>query len=122
MNKLEVESTPNQPLLEKILALAKEKKASDLITLDVRGLTSMTDFFVICHGDSEPHVKAIADNIRKRTPNKPQHIEGYENQNWILIDYFDVIVHVFKIDIRNYYNIEKLWADAPLNKFNNEEL
>jgi len=122
MNKLEVESTPNQPLLEKILALAKEKKASDLITLDVRGLTSMTDFFVICHGDSEPHVKAIADNIRKRTPNKPQHIEGYENQNWILIDYFDVIVHVFKVDIRNYYNIEKLWADAPLNRFNNEEL
>ena len=122
MNKLEVESIPNQPQLEKILALAKEKKASDLITLDVRGLTSMTDFFVICHGDSEPHVKAIADNIRKGTPNKPQHIEGYENQNWILIDYFDVIVHVFKVDIRNYYNIEKLWADAPLNKFNNEEL
>ena len=122
MNKLEVEPIPNQPLLEKILALAKEKKASDLITLDVRGLTSMTDFFVICHGDSEPHVKAIADNIRKGTINKPQHIEGYENQNWILIDYFDVIVHVFKVDIRNYYNIEKLWADAPLNKFNNEEL
>ena len=122
MNKLEVESIPNQPLLEKILALAKEKKASDLITLDVRGLTSMTDFFVICHGDSEPHVKAIADNIRKGTINKPQHIEGYENQNWILIDYFDVIVHVFKVDIRNYYNIEKLWADAPLNRFNNEEL
>ncbi len=122
MNKLEVESISNQPLLEKILALAKEKKASDLITLDVRGLTSMTDFFVICHGDSEPHVKAIADNIRKGTINKPQHIEGYENQNWILIDYFDVIVHVFKVDIRNYYNIEKLWADAPLNKFNNEEL
>ena len=120
MKKSLTDFTSNQPLLEKIFILASEKKASELIALDVRGLSSITDFFVICHGDSEPHVKAIADNIRKGTPYKPNHIEGYENQNWILIDYFDVIIHVFKNETREYYNIEKLWADAPLKKFNNE--
>ena len=120
MKKLATDFTSNQPLLEKILTLAIEKKASELIAFDVRGFSSMTDFFVICHGDSDPHVKAIADNIRKGTPYKPKHIEGYNNKNWILIDYFDVIIHVFKNETRKYYKIEKLWADAPLKKFNDE--
>ena len=120
MKKLATDFTSNQPLLEKILTLAIEKKASELIAFDVRGFSSMTDFFVICHGDSDPHVKAIADNIRKGTPYKPKYIEGYNNKNWILIDYFDVIIHVFKNETREYYKIEKLWADAPLKKFNDE--
>lgn len=113
--------TSNQPFLKKILTLALEKKASKLIAFDVRKLSSITDFFVICHGDSEPHVKAIADNIRKGTSYKPKHIEGYENQSWILIDYFDVIIHVFKNETRQYYNIEKLWDDAPTKKYQNEK-
>ena len=113
--------TSNQPFLKKILTLAIEKKASKLIAFDVRKLSSITDFFVICHGDSEPHVKAIADNIRKGTSYKPKHIEGYENQSWILIDYFDVIIHVFKNETRQYYNIEKLWDDAPTKKYQNEK-
>ena len=113
--------TSNQPFLKKILTLAIEKKASKLIAFDVRKLSSITDFFVICHGDSEPHVKAIADNIRKGTSHKPKYIEGYENQSWILIDYFDVIIHVFKNETRQYYNIEKLWADAPTKKYQDEK-
>jgi len=113
--------TSNQPFLKKILTLAIEKKASKLIAFDVRKLSSITDFFVICHGDSEPHVKAIADNIRKGTSYKPKHIEGYENQSWILIDYFDVIIHVFKNETRQYYNIEKLWDDAPTKKYQDEK-
>ena len=113
--------TSNQPFLKKILTLAIEKKASKLIAFDVRKLSSITDFFVICHGDSEPHVKAIADNIRKGTSYKPKHIEGYENQSWILIDYFDVIIHVFKYETRQYYNIEKLWDDAPTKKYQDEK-
>ena len=113
--------TSNQPFLKKILTLAIEKKASKLIAFDVRKLSSITDFFVICHGDSEPHVKAIADNIRKGTSYKPKHIEGYENQSWILIDYFDVIIHVFKNETRQYYNIEKLWDDAPTKKYHDEK-
>ena len=109
-----------QPTLRKIINLALEKKATNLISLDVRGISSFTDFFIICSGDSEPQVKAIADNIRKGTPHKPKHLEGYENQNWILLDYFDIVVHVFKRDQREYYGLERLWADAPRKEFDNE--
>ena len=91
-----------------------------LVAMDVRGLSSITDYFVICSGDSEPQVKAIADNIRKGTPKKPNHLEGYENLNWVLMDYFDVVVHVFGKNDRDYYNIEKLWADAPITEFTDE--
>ncbi len=108
------------PLLKQIVNLAQEKKAVKLVAMDVRGLSSITDYFVICSGDSEPQVKAIADNIRKGTPKKPNHLEGYENLNWVLMDYFDVVVHVFGKDDRDYYNIEKLWADAPITEFTDE--
>lgn len=108
------------PLLKQIVNLAQEKKAVKLVAMDVRGLSSITDYFVICSGDSEPQVKAIADNIRKGTPKKPNHLEGYENLNWVLMDYFDVVVHVFGKDDRGYYNIEKLWADAPITEFTDE--
>ena len=108
------------PLLKEIVNLAIEKKAVELIAMDVRGLSSVTDFFVICSGDSEPQVKAISDNIRRGTPHKPHHLEGYENLNWVLLDYFDVVVHVFGKDDRDYFNIEKLWADAPLREFSHE--
>ena len=108
------------PLLKQILDLAFEKKAVELVAMDVRGLSSVTDFFIICSGDSEPQVKAITDNIRRGTPQKPHHLEGYENLNWVLLDYFDIVVHVFGKDDRDYYNIEKLWADAPMTEFNHE--
>ena len=108
------------PLLKQILDLAFEKKAVELVAMDVRGLSSVTDFFIICSGDSEPQVKAITDNIRRGTPQKPHHLEGYENLNWVLLDYFDVVVHVFGKNDRDYYNIEKLWADAPMNEISDE--
>ena len=108
------------PLLKQILDLAFEKKAVELVAMDVRGLSSFTDFFIICSGDSEPQVKAITDNIRRGTPQKPHHLEGYENLNWVLLDYFDIVVHVFGKDDRDYYNIEKLWADAPMTEFSHE--
>jgi len=101
------------PLLQQISDLVLEKKAINPVVLDVRGLSSVTDYFVICGGDSEPQVKAITDNIRKGTEHKPRHLEGYENLNWVLLDYFDVVVHIFGKDERDFYNIEKLWADAP---------
>ena len=107
--------------LNQIINLALNKKAHRLNVLDVRGLCSITDFFVICSGNSEPQIKAISDNIRKGTLKKPHHIEGYENKNWILLDYFDILVHVFKNEEREYYNLERLWADAPINKYHNEK-
>jgi len=110
----------DQPLLSQILDLAIDKKAGRIVIFDVRGLSSLTDFFMVCHGNSEAQVKAIVDNIRKGTENKPRHLEGYENQNWILLDYFDVVVHVFKKDERDYYELERLWADAPMKEINDE--
>ena len=110
----------DQPLLSQILNLAIDKKAGRIVIFDVRGLSSLTDFFMICHGTSEAQVKAIVDNIRKGTENKPRHLEGYENQNWILLDYFDIVVHVFKKDERDYYELERLWADAPIKEINDE--
>ena len=110
----------DQPLLKEIIDLAKEKKAKHLVILDLRGISSITDYFLICHGDSDPQVKAIADHIRKWTTKKPKHLEGYENRNWILLDYFDVVIHIFKKNEREYYGIERLWADAPIMRLTNE--
>ena len=110
----------DQPLLSQILDLAIDKKAGRIVIFDVRSLSSLTDFFMVCHGNSEAQVKAIVDNIRKGTENKPRHLEGYENQNWILLDYFDIVVHVFKKDERDYYELERLWADAPMKEINDE--
>ena len=121
MNKPQLDNNSSQPLLIEIVQLAFEKKAQNLISLDLRGISYLSDYFVICHGKSEPQVKAIVDNIRKGTSFKPRHLEGYENKKWVLLDYFDIIVHVFNEEERDYYSIENVWADAPKNKFNDEK-
>ncbi len=120
MKESDTDFISDQPLLKQILGLAIDKKAGRIVVFDVRGLSSLTDFFMVCHGTSEAQVKAIVDNIRKGTENKPRHLEGYENQNWILLDYFDIVVHVFKKDERDYYELERLWADAPIKEINDE--
>ncbi len=103
-------------LAKKAAQIAFSKKAKDIAILDLRNLTSITDYFVICTGDVDVHVKAIVDEIKiKLKPEvKPWHIEGYKHLNWVLMDYVDFVVHVFQEDIRNYYNLERLWADAPV--------
>ena len=121
MNKSQLDNNSSQSLLEEIVQLAFEKKAQNLISLDLRGLSYLSDYFIICHGKSEPQVKAIVDNIRKGTSFKPRNLEGYENKKWVLLDYFDIIVHVFDEEERDYYSIENIWADAPKNEFNDEK-
>ena len=117
-------STPNavtsSDLANEIAKFAIDKKADNVISINVKELTSFTDQFVICSADTDIQVKAIADSIRRSTNHKPVRIEGYEQLNWVLLDYIDVIVHVFKTTERNYYNIEKLWADAPKIEYNDE--
>ncbi len=92
-----------------------EKKAYDVLILDLRGLTDVTDFFVLCSADSDTQVKAIVDHIdekmRKRNL-RPWHVEGYENLRWVLLDFIDVVVHVFLRETREYYSLETLWGDA----------
>ncbi len=122
MNNNKLDNNSSQPLFEEIINLAFEKKAKNLISLDLRGYSSLTDYFIICHGSSEPQIKAIVDNIRKGTSFKPRHLEGYENKKWVLLDYFDIIVHVFDEKEREYYSVENIWADVPKKEFNDEKI
>jgi len=87
--------------------------------MDLRGLTTITDFFVICSGDSDTQVKAIADAIEEGLKKENicyWHKEGYENLRWVLLDYVDVVVHVFQRDVREYYSLETLWGDAKIKE------
>ncbi|MFQ6604756.1 MAG: ribosome silencing factor [Fidelibacterota bacterium] len=115
-------SSPDTPqeLAHLIGHLSLDKKADRVLVIDVRGISSLTDFFVICSADTDIQVKAIADGIRRGTPHKPLHTEGYEHLSWILLDYIDVVVHVFRTQERNYYDLEKLWADAPMEELSDE--
>ena len=96
---------------------ADNKKAEDLVILDVRELSSVTDYFVICSGTSEPHLRAISDEILTRLRDeqdlRPRAIDGTLQTAWMVLDYFDVIVHVMKKDVREKYDLEALWGDAP---------
>ena len=97
--------------------LAADKKAEDIVALDLRGISTFTDFFVICSGTSEPHLKAIAGEIEERlkVDDKvaPNAVDGYPMSHWIVIDYSDVVVHIFHTEKRGYYCLEDLWSDAP---------
>ena len=106
-------------LAERAAHLALEKKASDILILDVRGLTSAADHFVICSADSETQVKAIAENVAEKMReegDKPWHVEGLESRRWVLIDFVDVVVHVFYSETRQFYGLENLWGDAPMTR------
>jgi ribosome-associated protein len=104
-------------LTEKVTDLIFSKKGSDVKVLDLRTLTTIADYFVICSADSDTQVRAIADEIDKKLHEEGirlWHKEGYRSSNWILLDYVDVVVHVFKKSVREFYNLERLWGDAPL--------
>jgi ribosome-associated protein len=95
---------------------ALDKKAIDLIVLNVQGLSSVADYFLVCSGRSTPHVKAISDAIREELRDegaRPLHAEGQAESGWLLLDYGDVLMHVFSEDTRAYYALERLWGDAP---------
>lgn len=104
--------------LEQCVEAALEKKAENLVVLDLRKLSDVTDFFVICHGTSDRQVMAIADSIEERLRRelgvRPAHVEGRQLADWILMDYIDVVIHVFIEEKRDFYRIERLWGDAPL--------
>jgi ribosome-associated protein len=107
-------------LAELIGELTLSKKAEDVVSIDVSKISSSANYFIICSAETGLQVKAIANAVRKGTPNKPWHVEGMEHENWVLLDYVDVVLHVFKTSIREYYNLEKLWADAPMTEIKDE--
>jgi ribosome-associated protein len=97
--------------------LADDKKAEDIVILDVRELSSVTDYFIIASGTSEPHLRAIVeeitDKLRAEHGLRPKAIDGTWQTAWVVLDFFDVIVHVMRADVRERYDLETLWGDAP---------
>ena len=95
-----------------------DKKAKDVVSIDLRQIdTAITDHFIICNGDSTTNVNAIADNVMEKVKTelgrRPLRTQGFENGFWIILDYGDIIVHVFLTEYRQFYRLEELWADAP---------
>ncbi len=113
----------SKELAQLIAEYSLEKKADDVKILNLKGLTTIADYFVICSGDSDVQVRAIADNIIDRLNEqkiKVWHKEGYEGLNWILLDLVDVVVHIFQPETRLFYKLEKLWGDAEITKVADE--
>jgi ribosome-associated protein len=103
-----------------------EKKANDITVLDLRKLkTSMADYFIVCHGNSDKQVSAIADSVEEQTKKlageRAWHVEGSELNEWVLLDYFDIVVHVFMDEKRGFYGIEDLWSDADITVIKDEK-
>lgn len=106
-------------LARRLANIALEKKASDVKMFDLRPLTSITDFFVICSADSDVQVKAICDHLIETMAKRrmrPWHVEGLENRQWVLLDFVDVVVHIFLPEVREYYGLERLWGDAEIEE------
>ncbi len=115
--------TPAPPspasLPEKILRagdFALERKADQVVALDLRGISTATDFFLLANGNSDIQVRAIAEHVideLKKEDERPAHVEGLDSGRWVLIDYIDFVVHVFHPQARDFYQLEGLWGDAP---------
>ncbi|MBM3832552.1 MAG: ribosome silencing factor [Verrucomicrobia bacterium] len=107
----------SRKLALKCRELADNKKAENIVILDVSKVSSITDYFVIATGTSEPHLRAIVDEImetlREDYGVKPRAMDGTLETSWVVLDYFDVIVHVMRADVRENYNLEGLWGDVP---------
>jgi ribosome-associated protein len=104
---------------KKITDIIFNKKGHNVTVINLKGLATFADYFVICSADSDTQVKAIADDVDKTLRDegiKCWHREGYLALSWVLLDYVDVVVHIFKKESRNFYNLEKLWGDAEIEK------
>ena len=112
--------TPEEITLA-VAELASDAKAEEIVALDLRGLTSVADYFVICTGRSDRQVKAVHDRIhlgmKSRDGTLPTRVDGLSSAQWVLMDYGDVIVHIFTPETRDFYRLEQLWGEAPSQTF-----
>lgn len=101
--------------VKRAVAAAEDKKAEEIVVLDLRKADGFTDFFVICSGTNPRQIRAIADSVMESLrleDVRPAHIEGYDRSEWILLDYFDFVVHIFGPETRLFYGLERLWGNA----------
>ncbi|MFC1661169.1 ribosome silencing factor [Gemmatimonadota bacterium] len=108
------------PFLSRAAGLAMDRKAEEVLALDLRGISSATDFFLLATGNSDIQVRAIAEHVMeemKKEGVRPLHVEGLDRARWVLMDYVDVVVHVFHPSARQFYQLESLWGDAPTQQF-----
>ena len=122
----EIKNDDADSILGQVVAAMQDKKAKQIVSLDLSGIpNTVTKYFVICHAPSKIQVDAIFDNVvdvvREQCGTKPFNREGHENSEWILIDYVDVVVHVFLEDIRTFYHLEDLWADAKEKTYKSDD-
>lgn len=114
------ESVETKKLLDVISEALLSKKANDITLLDVSELTTLTDYFVVCHGNSDTQIKALADaveeDVQKHTSEKAWRKEGLNARTWIILDFVNVVVHVMNKEKRDYYGIEKMWNDAKVTQ------
>jgi ribosome-associated protein len=111
-------SSESKKLAYKIADLALDKKAKQIVVMDLDGKTGIADFFILMTGESDTQIKAIADYIVKELRGqeiKVYHKEGYNSLRWVLLDYVDIVVHIFKQDTREFYGLERLWGDAKID-------
>ena len=117
--------TDTKQLVDTIVSAMADKKGLDIAFIDFTNASNtVARYFVICHGSSNVHVDTLADGVidgvRKDLGTKPWNKEGYENAEWILLDYADVVVHIFQENSRHFYNLEDLWADMPITQIENK--
>ncbi|WP_050180951.1 ribosome silencing factor [Domibacillus robiginosus] len=108
--------TEQQQLLQVVTKAADDKRAENITALNMEGISPVADYFVICHGNSDKQVQAIAREVKEKAEELGfdiRRMEGFDEARWVLIDIGDVVVHVFHRDERVYYNLERLWGDAP---------
>ena len=116
MNPEPIALTDTFQRVREAVAAADDRKAVDLKVLHLQKISDFTDYFVICGGTSERQVQAIADGVQERLRERrvrPLHVEGYNRAQWVLLDYGDLVVHVFQDEPRRHYALERLWGDAP---------
>jgi len=109
--------------IDAIMKIIYEKKGYSILCIDLRKFDTITDFFIICSAESDQHTRAIAEELIEKLEGKYflHHIEGIEYGHWILLDYIDFIIHIFTEEERQFYNIERLWGDAKMWGYNEEE-
>lgn len=109
----------SKALAKKIIIAIEKKKAEDIVLLDLKGLSGVTDYFVICSVGSDVQARVVADAVMERLKRREEisHIEGYRAGRWVLIDCYWVVLHIFRHEVREFYGLERLWGDAPREEY-----